>query len=553
MLGKLQKNLRIAVYHGEAFCAKGIKILIPYNLKHIKMLKFNLSFEKNLVAAAAILCVLAQSFFSGVNGGGFGILRADAAGEGAGSVVINEVAWAGSLDNSNDEWIELYNPTSQSVDLSGWYVEDDYTDKYTIVSGAISSHGYFLIEDNENAVASVTADAVIGLSLANSGDSLILKNASGSVIDSVNVSGGAWYAGSNTTKATMERIDPTVMADSASNFESAVSSNGATGSLGGAILGTPKSQNSVYKGGISATKVEFDLSNETPLQGEAITATVIINGASDLFSYGFDVLYDPAKLEYISTKEEKFLSGNGAASTAFDSSLENGQAGKLIVGAARTVSPASGVSGSGNLFAITFKVKGVKDDSLSLVFGGGSFITNSSGDALANFMNASFFVGSNQIDAISNLAIVAGTSNYSLKLSWTAPSSGADDYLIFRKGPDGKFTQIGSTKEVYFVDSDSLSSGGKIIPMIIYEYQVKAVKNGIQSSALSISGSENRGLKGDNNRSGRVDGKDLDNLARHYGAGLADSSFDGLIDTNFDGMIDGSDLIDIGANFGLKI
>ena len=30
-----------------------------------------------------------------------------------GDVVINEVAWAGSGDNSNDEWIELYNTTSQ--------------------------------------------------------------------------------------------------------------------------------------------------------------------------------------------------------------------------------------------------------------------------------------------------------------------------------------------------------------------------------------------------------------------------------------------------------
>lgn len=549
-LEKFKKNLRSVLYHGDAFCAKGTKIFISYNLKHIKMLKFNFSFQKSLVVIVSILCVLAQSFFGGVLGGS---LRADAAGESAGSVVINEIAWTGSLDNSNDEWIELYNPTSQSVDLTGWYIEDDYTDKYTIASGAVPAHGYFLIEDNENAVASATADAVISISLANSGDSLILKNASGSVIDSVNAGGEAWYAGNNTSKATMERIDPTVLADSASNFKSAVSSNGSTGSLGGTILGTPKSQNSVYKGGVSQTKVEFDLSNETPLQGGTITATVIINGANDLFSYGFDVLYDPAKLEYVSTKEEGFLNKNGATPTAFDFSLENGQAGKLIIGCARVISPASGVSGSGNLFAITFKVKGVKDDALSLTFGGGSFITNSSGDALANFVNASFKVGSNQIDTISNLTVSAGISNYSLKLSWTASSGGADDYLIFRKGPDGKFTQIGSTKDIYFVDSDSLSNGGKIIPNTVYEYQVKAVKNGIQSNPLSISGSENRGLKGDNNRSGRVDGKDLDNLARHYGDILAEEDFDALIDTNFDGVIDGSDLIDIGANFGLKI
>jgi len=31
----------------------------------------------------------------------------------AGDVVINEVAWAGTADSSNDEWLELFNTTSQ--------------------------------------------------------------------------------------------------------------------------------------------------------------------------------------------------------------------------------------------------------------------------------------------------------------------------------------------------------------------------------------------------------------------------------------------------------
>src|SRR3989338_8252749 len=65
----------------------------------------------------------------------------------SGSVVVNEVAWAGSSDNSNDEWIELYNSTNQAVDLSGWYIEDDGSTKYQIASGSVAAHGYFLIED----------------------------------------------------------------------------------------------------------------------------------------------------------------------------------------------------------------------------------------------------------------------------------------------------------------------------------------------------------------------------------------------------------------------
>ena len=41
----------------------------------------------------------------------------DAPQGGAGCVVINEVAWAGTVASSADEWIELYNNTSSPVDL----------------------------------------------------------------------------------------------------------------------------------------------------------------------------------------------------------------------------------------------------------------------------------------------------------------------------------------------------------------------------------------------------------------------------------------------------
>jgi hypothetical protein len=138
-------------------------------------------------------------------------------------------------------------------------------------------------------------------------------------------------------------------------------------------------------------------------------------------------------------------------------------------------------------------------------------------------------------------------------LTWSAPASGADSYLIFRKTADAKFVQIGSSTTAEFIDEDAVTAGGKIIPKMIYEYQVKAVKSGIQSSAISTTGTDARGIKGDNDRSARVDGKDLDNLARHFGAKIGETKYDALLDTNYDGVIDGADLIDIGANFGIKI
>ena len=40
--------------------------------------------------------------------------------QGVPSIVINEVAWAGTAASSADEWIELKNNTSTDIDMSGW-------------------------------------------------------------------------------------------------------------------------------------------------------------------------------------------------------------------------------------------------------------------------------------------------------------------------------------------------------------------------------------------------------------------------------------------------
>jgi len=519
--------------------------------KKIFINKTNMNKQKSVIWALVVALTL-QVFAGGSLDalGGFPTAFAE---NQVGDVVINEVAWAGSTDNSNDEWVELYNTTSAAIDLSGWYIEDDYVASVLIESGVIPAHGYFLIEDTETAVSNVSADLVSGLSFANSGDSLILYDSGGSVVDSVNSGGGSWYAGDGTSKSSMERVDPSVIVDSEANFASCESGNGSVGSGGSSLLGTPGSQNSVYQGAEDSMSVEFDLSDESPLTGETITATVIVNNAVDLYSYGFDIVYDPLVLDFVSASEESFLSSGGQVSTAFNYGLEDGEAGKLVVGNARLVSPASGVSGSGNLFTLSFEVVGLEGTSSDLVFGGGSFAADSGGEELVTYNSASVNIGSNQVDGVSDLAASEGEEVYSLGLSWSEPLGGADSYIVYRQEVDESWAVIGTSTDVVFVDSDDLSFGGALVPGVTYQYQVRAVKNGIQSSAAAASGVESRGLVGDNNRSGRVDGRDIDSLARHYGAGFGDEGFDSLIDTTFDGVIDGSDLIDIGANFGLTI
>ena len=490
------------------------------------------------------MCLMSLVFFNSIPDFAFNTALAAA----PGSVVINEIAWAGTADSSTDEWIELYNTTASDVDLTGWTINDDNGDSiYSIASGVVAGHGYFLIEDTQE-TTSILSNAVINISLANTGDSLLLADNLGVTIDIVNSTGGMWSAGSSTTKATMERIDPSASGDLAGNWANNTLGSAALGRLGGAINGTPGAQNSVYSGGNPPPAGTFNINlsdlTSNPVEGSNFEVAVSAENATNMVGYGFDILYNPSIIQYISAAEGAFLSQNGTVATSFNSGLENGTAGKLVIGGARLTVPTSGTSGSGELFTLTFKA--LAAGSTQVNFDTGSFTSGVSGDLSATFDTSSVTVNAASIDPVSNLIIAEGTSRYSLTLNWNAPASGADSYKILRKNTSGVFAEIGTSTATAFTDSAS------IIPHHTYEYKVLAVKGAIQSSAVSASGTETRGIKGDNTRSDRVDGRDLENLAKHYTVALGSTEFDALIDTTYDGIIDGSDLIDIGANWALK-
>lgn len=467
----------------------------------------------------------------------------------AGVVVINEIGWAGTPDEGNDEWIELFNTSRDSVNLSGWSIDDDNGSSiYTIDSGEIAPYGYFLIADSAQALSSARIDKVIGLSLANSGDSLILKDNAGIVIDTVNGSGGAWYAGNATSKASMERIDPSNKSDVAGNWATSTSGNGAKGRSGTAVIGTPGSANSVFAG--ASTKVSLQVDGEDFQTGNTITVTSNISDVDELFAYGFKINYDPTVIEFVSAQEGAFLK-NGAE-TIFDYALENGTEGNLVIAGSRVTNTTSGASGSGELFSLDFEVVGAagKKTGLNFVLGE-SFISDVSGDVPAGFEGEEITVGTVvAVSAVGSPKIELGDGRYTLELSWTLPAGGADKYLVKRKDTKGNFILIGETAYLSFIDSDSVTGGGKLIPNRDYEYQIIPVKNEINGPLVTVTARETRGLKADMNRDDKVNGRDLEKLARLYGLKIGDTGFDPLADTNFDGIIDGSDLIDIGVDFG---
>lgn len=167
-------------------------------------------------------------------------------------VVVSEVAWMGTGAASDDEWMELHNPTSQSVNLAGWTLRADGGTPGINLSGTIQAGGYFLLERTANTtISDVSADMIYTGALNNSGPiNLRLKDAAAREIDFIDY----WYAGDNalytsdkTTRKTMERVNAQVAGDNAYNWRTnrgaIVNGQDADGNN---ILGTPRAQNSVH-------------------------------------------------------------------------------------------------------------------------------------------------------------------------------------------------------------------------------------------------------------------------------------------------------------------
>jgi len=196
---------------------------------------------------------------AGVTGGG-GAREGTALG---GRVVINEVAWAGTAADAQDEWIELRNLGAAPVDLTGWTLQwrrtrpvapEDYVWKTVELSGTLAAasvtsesgdnaagifvradessdsvwrvsydpgrdtRGYFLLERTRDETVSDVSSGMLydatrspTLALSDLGEVILLVNAAGDIVDTANASSAgrdAWAAGSKATLGTMERVDP---------------------------------------------------------------------------------------------------------------------------------------------------------------------------------------------------------------------------------------------------------------------------------------------------------------------------------------------------------
>jgi hypothetical protein len=179
------------------------------------------------------------------------------------SVVINEIAWMGtSATHSADEWIELFNNTTSTIDVSGWTLRSSDGSlsiifSSTTASTTIPGKGYFLLErTDDQTISDIPADQIYTGILSNSGEKLELRDAEGNLIDLVDSSQG-WFAGTTTPSyISMERIDPTASGTDPANWanNNRISRTGLDAE-NDFINGTPKSENSVSRASTTISRL----------------------------------------------------------------------------------------------------------------------------------------------------------------------------------------------------------------------------------------------------------------------------------------------------------
>lgn len=129
----------------------------------------------------------------------------------ASAVVINEIHYDPLDETSAEEFIELYNPGTEAIDISNWQITDAVT--FTIPAGTTIGSGEFIVIAEDPArISTVFGKTALGPwagSLGNRGEEIDLRDSSGTLQDQVNYDDGfPWPTGARGGGGSMELLNP---------------------------------------------------------------------------------------------------------------------------------------------------------------------------------------------------------------------------------------------------------------------------------------------------------------------------------------------------------
>jgi hypothetical protein len=151
----------------------------------------------------------------------------------SGPVVINEIMYAPRT--GDPEWIEIYNKSTMNIDLAGWTIEDADSTRQrvlSLVSIIIESNCYACITQDSSGLHTQNPDVSCPIiqpltgwpKLNNSGDRIILRDATGTFIDVLEYD-DRWGGGDGKS---LERIHPDWPSNSPLTWSTSVSASLAT-------------------------------------------------------------------------------------------------------------------------------------------------------------------------------------------------------------------------------------------------------------------------------------------------------------------------------------
>lgn len=192
-------------------------------------------------------------------------------------IKINEVAWSGDASSSSHEWVELFNPSTSEVSISGWQLLDAANDiKLIFNSGtSISAGGYLIAERGSvDFITDTSADAFFSGAINNSGESLYLFDKNCILADKLENSGDNWknFGGSaSPTFLTAER--------DSSGWHTY------SGAGSGGVMGSPRATNS--------ERPKDDEDDIFGSEGIGVLISEIMPGKADEGDDEFIELYNP--------------------------------------------------------------------------------------------------------------------------------------------------------------------------------------------------------------------------------------------------------------------
>lgn len=150
------------------------------------------------------------------------------------SVVFNEILYR-RADAVSPEFVELFNPTNENFDLSGWTFSDAGSSVQIPANTILNAGEYLVLTDREEFAESLENGLYLGgfPSLNDDGDELILRNSAGVTIDSLFYR-SSW--GGDMPGVSLERKDPAAASFDASNWGSSSSQSGTSAGQKSAVF-----------------------------------------------------------------------------------------------------------------------------------------------------------------------------------------------------------------------------------------------------------------------------------------------------------------------------